>query len=88
MTDDESAEMRQIEDVFRNGGQVVVGKVQDTQLLEAIDLIGDFGEALVAEVEFPDVRVWGNHADLLTLQGRSMKGSDIKQRDDDLARHG
>lgn len=42
----------------------------------------------MAEVEFPDVRVWGNHADALTLQGRSMKGSDVKQRDDDLARHG
>lgn len=42
----------------------------------------------MAEVEFPDVRVWGNHADVLTLQGRSMKGSDVKQRDDDLAKHG
>ena len=58
------------------------------QLLEAIDLIGDFGEAFVAEIEFPEVGVWGNHADVLTLQGRSMKGSDVKQRDDDLARHG
>lgn len=52
------------------------------------DLCRDLSEALVAEVEFPDVRVWGNHADVLTLQGRSMKGSDVKQRDDDLARHG
>ena len=42
----------------------------------------------MAEVEFPDVRIWGNHADILTLRGRSMKGSDVKQRDDDLARHG
>lgn len=80
VTDHESAEMRQLEDVFRNGGQVVVGKVQNTQLLEAIDLIGDFREVFVAEVEFPDVRVWGNHADVLTLQGRSMKGSDVKKR--------
>lgn len=36
----------------------------------------------MAEVEFPDVRVWGNHADVLALQGRSMKGSDVKQRSD------
>lgn len=88
VTDHESAEMRQLEDVFRNGGQVVVRKIQDSEMLETKDLIGDFGEVFVAEVEFPDVRVWGNHADVLTLQGRSMKGSDVKQRDDDLARHG
>lgn len=42
----------------------------------------------MAEVEFPEVRVCGSHWDVLTLQGRSMKGSDVKQRDDDLARHG
>lgn len=88
MTDHESTEMRQLEDVFRNGGQVVVRKIQDSEMLETKDLIGNFGEVFVAEVEFPDVRVWGNHADVLTLQGRSMKGSDVKQRDDDLARHG
>ena len=88
VTDHESAEMRQLEDVFRNDGQVVVRKIQDSEMLETKDLIGDFGEVFVAEVEFPDVRVWGNHADVLTLQGRSMKGSDVKQRDDDLARHG
>ena len=88
VTDHESAEMRQLEDVFRNGGQVVVRKIQDSEMLETKDLIGDFGEVFVAEVEFPEVRVWGNHADVLTLQGRSMKGSDVKQRDDDLARHG
>ena len=52
------------------------------------DLCRDLSEALVAEIEFPDVRVCGNHSDVLTLQGRSMKGSDVKQRDDDLARHG
>lgn len=74
--------MRQLEDSTWNGSQVVVGKVQDSKLFKPIDLIGDFGEALVAEVEFPDVRVWGNHADVLTLQGRSMKGSDVKQRSD------
>lgn len=88
MTDDESAEMRELENSIWNGNQVVVGKVQDSKLFKPKDLIGDFGEAFVAEVEFPDVRVWGNHADVLTLQGRSMKGSDVKQRDDDLARHG
>ena len=88
VTDHESAEMRQLEDVFRNGGQVVVRKIQDSEMLETKDLIGDFGEVFVAEVEFPDVRVWGNHADELTLQGRSMKGSDVNQRDDDLARNG
>jgi len=80
--------MRQLEDGTWNGSQTVVGKVQDSKLFKPKDLIGDFGEALMAEVEFPDVRVWGNHADVLTLQGRSMKGSDVKQRDDDLARHG
>lgn len=42
----------------------------------------------MTKIEFPEVWVWGNHADVLTLQGRSMKGSDVKQRDDDLARHG
>lgn len=42
----------------------------------------------MAEIEFPEVGVCGNHSDVLTLQGRSMKGSDVKQRDDDLARHG
>lgn len=88
MTDYERTEMLQFEDGFRNSSQVVVGKVQDSKLFKPKDLIGDFGEVFVAEVEFPDVRVWGNHADVLTLQGRSMKGSDVKQRDDDLARHG
>ena len=42
----------------------------------------------MAEIEFPEVRACGNHLDVLTLQGQSMKGSDVKQRDDDLARHG
>lgn len=42
----------------------------------------------MAEVEFPEVWVCGSHWDVLTLLGRSMKGSDVKQRDDDLARHG
>ena len=74
--------MRQLEDSTWNGSQVVVGKVQDSKLFKPKDLIGDFGEALVAEVEFPDVRVCGNHSDVLTLQGRSMKGSDVKQRSD------
>lgn len=36
----------------------------------------------MTEIEFPEVRVCGNHADLLTLLGRSMKGSDVKQRSD------
>ena len=88
MTDHESAEMRQLEDVFRNGSQVVVRKIKDSEMLETKDLIGDFGEALVDEIEFPEVLVCGSHWDVLTLQGRSMKGSDVKQRDDDLARHG
>ena len=88
VTDHESAEMRQLEDVFRNGGQVVVGKIQGSKLFENIDLIGNFVEAFVAEIEFPEVRACGNHSNVLTLQGRSMKGSDVKQRDDDLARHG
>ena len=82
VTDHESAEMRQLEDVFRNGGQVVVRKIQDSEMLETKDLIGDFGEAFVAKIEFPEVRVCGSHWDVLTLQGRSMKGSDVKQRSD------
>ena len=57
-------------------------------MFENIGLIGNFGEAFVAEIEFPEVRACGNHLDVLTLQGQSMKGSDVKQRDDDLARHG
>lgn len=88
VTDHESAEMRQLEDVFRNGGQVVVRKIQDSEMLETKDLIGDFSEAFVTKIEFPEVRVCGSHWDVLTLQGRPMKGSDVKQRDDDLARHG
>ena len=88
MTDDEGAEMRQIEDGFRNSSQVVVGKIQGSKLFEDIDLIGDFGEAFVAEIEFPEVWVCGSHWDVLTLHGRSMKGSDVKQWNDDLARHG
>ena len=82
VTDHESADMRQLEDVFRNGGQVVVRKIQDSEMLETKDLIGDFGEAFVAEIEFPEVGVCGNHSDVLTLQGRSMEGSDVKQRSD------
>ena len=88
MTDDERTEMRQFEDGFRNNGQVVVRKIQDSEMLETKDLIGDFGEAFVTKIEFPEVWVCGSHWDVLTLQGRSMKGSDVKQRDDDLARHG
>ena len=53
MTDDERTEMRQLEDVFRNGGQVVVRKIQDSEMLETKDLIGDFGEAFVTKIEFP-----------------------------------
>lgn len=82
MTDDERTEMRQFEDGFRDYGQVVVGKVQDSKLFKPKDLIGDFGEAFVAEIEFPEVGVCGNHSDVLPLQGRSMKGSDVKQRSD------
>ena len=50
------------------------------------DLCRDLSEALVAEIEFP--KVWRKHRDALTLQSRTMEGSDIKQRDDDLARYG
>ena len=55
-------------------------------MLHPSDLCRDLIEALVAKVEFP--AVWRNHRDALTLQGRTMEGSDVKQRDDDLARHG
>ena len=82
MTDDERTEMRQFEDGFRNSGQVVVRKIQDSEMLETKDLIGDFGEAFVTKIEFPEIRVCGSHWDVLTLQGRSMKGSDVKQRSD------
>lgn len=82
VTDHESAQMRQLEDVFRNDGQVVVRKIQDSEMLETKDLIGDFGEAFVAEVEFPAVWVCGSHWDVLTLQGRTMEGSDVKQQGD------
>ena len=82
MTDHEGAEMRQLENNIWDGGQVVVGKVQDSKLFEAKDLIGDFGEAFVTEIEFPEVWVCGSHWDVLTLQGRSMEGSDVKQRSD------
>ena len=40
----------------------------------------------MAEVELTEV--WRNHRDALTLQCRTMEGSDVKQWDDDLARHG
>lgn len=53
MTDDERTEMRQFEDGFRNSGQVVVRKIQDSEMLETKDLIGDFGEAFVTKIEFP-----------------------------------
>ena len=53
MTDDESAEMRELENSIWNGNQVVVGKVQDSKLFKPKDLIGDFGEAFVTEIEFP-----------------------------------
>ena len=82
MTDDESAEMRELENSIWNGNQVVVGKVQDSKLFKPKDLIGDFGEAFVTEIEFPQVRVCGSHWDVVTLQGRTMKGSDVKQRSD------
>lgn len=61
VTDYESAEMRQLEDVFRNGGQVVVRKIQDSEMLETKDLIGDFGETFVTKIEFPEDRVCGSH---------------------------
>ena len=46
----------------------------------------NLSEALVAEIEFP--KVWRKHRDALTLQSRTMEGSDVKQWDDDLARPG
>lgn len=49
----EGTEMRQLEDSIWNGNQVVVGKVQDSKLFKPKDLIGDFGEAFVTEIEFP-----------------------------------
>ena len=55
-------------------------------MLHSGNFCRDVGETLVAQVQLPEV--WRNHGDALTLQGRTMEGSDVKQRDDDLARHG
>lgn len=40
----------------------------------------------MAQIKLPEV--WRNHRDALTLQGRTMEGSDVKQRGDDLAKYG
>lgn len=67
-------------------GDVVIGQIQDAKVLHTGNLRRHLGEALVAEVEFP--KIWINHSEALTLRSRSMEGSDVKQRDDVLARHG
>lgn len=64
----------------RDVGNVVVGEVQDAELFHSGNLFRDVGEALVAQVKLPEV--WRNHRDALTLQGRTMEGSDVKQRCD------
>lgn len=86
MADGECPEVRQGHHEVRDVGDAVVGEVQDAELFHPGDLRRDFGETLVAEVEFPGV--WRNHRDSLTLRCRTMEGSDVKQQDDDLARYG
>lgn len=55
-------------------------------MFHAGNLYGDLIEALMAKIEFP--KVWRSHGEALTLRCRTMEGSDVKQQDDDLARHG
>ena len=62
----------------RDACDIVVREVQDSELFHPGDLCWDLGEALVAQVKLS--KVWSNHVDALTLQGRSMEGSDVKQR--------
>ena len=89
MTNGKGPQMRKIQDKIRDGGQFVVGQVQDTELLETGNKRRDVFEALITEVQLAEICcILISHWDALTLQGRSMEGSDVKQRDDDLARHG
>ena len=86
MTDGEGPQVWQGHHEVGDVGNVIVWEVQHAKLFHTGNLWRDLCEALVAEVELTEV--WRNHRDALTLHGRTMEGSDIKQRDDDLARHG
>ena len=86
MADSEGPQVWQGKHEIRNVGYVVIGELQHAELFHPGNLCRDLCEALVAEVELPEV--WRNRSEGLNLQGRTMEGSDVKQRDDDLARHG
>lgn len=86
MADSKCSQVWQSSDKIRNPGYAIVREVQDTEVLHPGNLFGDVGEALMAQVKLPEV--WRNHVDALTLRGRTMEDSDVKQRNDDLARHG
>lgn len=86
MADGKGSQVWQGKYEVRDESNAVEGEVEDTELFHPGDLCRDLSEALVAQIEFP--KVWRKHRDALILQSRTMEGSDIKQRDDDLARHG
>lgn len=86
MADGKGSQVWQGKYEVRDEGNAIEGEVQDAELFHSGNLFRDVGEALVAQVKLPEV--WRNHRDALTLQSRTMEGSDVKQRDDDLARHG
>ena len=69
-------QVRQGKYEVRDVGNVVEGEVQDTELFHPCNRFRDVDEALVAQVKLPEV--WRNHRDALTLQGRTMEGSDVK----------
>jgi len=80
MADGKGSQVWQGKHEVRNEGNAVEGEVQDAELFHPGDLCRDLSEALVAEIEFP--KVWRKHRDALTLQSRTMEGSDIKQWSD------
>lgn len=88
MANSEGPEMRQGHNKIRNVSDVVIGEVQDSELLHTSDLRRDLGEPLMTEIEFPKVRGCSSHIFALPLQCRTMEGSDVKQRYDVLDKHG
>lgn len=90
--------MLQATDILRNNSKAVVTEIQFAEIrITREDPRRNAFVAPVLKASVNDVRqnvyvvvcsVLIIHRDVLTLQGRSMEGSDVKQRDDDLARHG
>lgn len=76
MADGKGSQVWQGKYEVRDVGNVVEGEVQDTELFHPGDFCRDLCEALVTQVKLPEV--WRNHRDALTLQGRTMEGSDVK----------